>query len=93
MTLAKIYSPWKYDEARKKKDYGYERDLEQTLAKLIDECDRRISKGLKRIEENEANNQGSDISEALNKEIMEVSSNLRIEPKSQLLIPLLSNSA
>jgi len=60
-----------YEEARKKTDYGYERDLEGALQRLVNECDNRITKGLKRIEDQEAATGIPDMAEALTKEIAE----------------------
>lgn len=40
-----------YTEARKRKDYGYEHDLEIELQYYVDECERRIVKNNKRLEE------------------------------------------
>ena len=40
-----------YEEASKKRDYGYERDLMKTLKRIIEDCDRRIEKAVKRLEE------------------------------------------
>jgi RNA-binding protein Luc7-like 2 len=40
-----------YEEARKKKDYGYSRELERFIEQLISECDRKITRARKRLED------------------------------------------
>jgi len=40
-----------YEEARKTKDYGFEYDLERELERLIADCDRKIIKARKRLED------------------------------------------
>jgi hypothetical protein len=49
-----------YEEERKNKDYGYERDLERELMRYTSECTRRINVGLKRVEENERQENEAD---------------------------------
>jgi hypothetical protein len=44
-----------YEESRLTKDYGYERELEKCLEQHVAECDRKIIKARKRLEENEQN--------------------------------------
>ncbi|XP_031475360.1 uncharacterized protein LOC116247352 [Nymphaea colorata] len=43
-----------YEEARKKGVDNYERDLEDVIERLILECDRKISRALKRLEDDDA---------------------------------------
>jgi hypothetical protein len=43
-----------YDEARKKRDYNYEYELELHLQHYIDECERRIVRAQKRLEETQS---------------------------------------
>lgn len=40
-----------YEEARKKKDYGYEYDLEMQLQRYVEECDRKIKRNQKHLED------------------------------------------
>lgn len=40
-----------YEEARKKKDYNFEYDLEVVLQKYVDDCDRKIKRNIKHLEE------------------------------------------
>jgi hypothetical protein len=50
----KVHSPSlknDYEEARKKKEYGYEYDLEMQLQKYVDECDRKIKRNQKHLED------------------------------------------
>jgi len=42
-----------YDEARKKKDYGYDLELERELEGIISDCDRKINNARKRLEHNQ----------------------------------------
>lgn len=43
-----------YEEAKAKKKDNYDRDLEDCLEKHIIECDRKIQRALKRLEDDEA---------------------------------------
>mmetsp|Transcript_24080 Transcript_24080/g.39578 ORF Transcript_24080/g.39578 Transcript_24080/m.39578 type:complete len:364 (-) Transcript_24080:533-1624(-) len=42
-----------YEAARKTKDYGYDYDLEHVLEKYVGDCDRKITKAQKRLEDNQ----------------------------------------
>ena len=44
----------RYKEARKQGTDNYDRDLEDVIDRLIVECDRKISRALKRLENNDA---------------------------------------
>ncbi|CAN6485387.1 unnamed protein product [Victoria cruziana] len=53
--MRKILSSFsRYEEARKKGVDNYERDLEDVIERLILECDRKISRALKRLEDDDA---------------------------------------
>jgi len=60
-----------YEECRKRKDYGYERLLEKTLEQYIFDCDRKIEKARRRLENQETDQIGdtaaSQITELLTK--------------------------
>jgi len=43
-----------YEEAKEKRKDNYDRDLEDCLEKHITECDRKIQRALKRLEDDEA---------------------------------------
>jgi LUC7 N_terminus len=43
-----------YEEARKKKDYGFEYDLEMVLQRYVDDCDRKIKRNQKHLEDIQA---------------------------------------
>lgn len=47
-------TPSRYEEARAKGTDNYDRDLEDVIDKLIVECDRKISRALKRLEDDDA---------------------------------------
>jgi len=51
-----------YEEARKKKDYGYEYELEMHLQQTIDDCERRIIRAQKRLEETQSPDANDDTS-------------------------------
>ena len=40
-----------YEEARKKKDYGYDYDLEMNLQRYVEDCDRKIKRNQKHLED------------------------------------------
>lgn len=40
-----------YEEARKKRDYGYEYDLEMKLQRYVEDCDRKIKRNQKHLED------------------------------------------
>lgn len=44
----------RYEEARGKGIDNYERELEDVIDKLIGECDRKIGRALKRLEDDDA---------------------------------------
>jgi hypothetical protein len=51
---AKIHSQHlqsEYEEARKQKDYGYEYDLEMQLQRYVEDCDRKIKRNQKHLED------------------------------------------
>ncbi len=40
-----------YEEARKNKDFGYDYELEMQLQRFVEECDRKIRRNQKHLEE------------------------------------------
>ena len=44
----------RYEEAKTKGVHNYDRDLEDVIDRLIIECDRKIARALKRLEEEDA---------------------------------------
>ena len=47
-------TPFRYEEAKAKGVDNYDRDLEDVIDRLIVECDRKISRALKRLAEEDA---------------------------------------
>ena len=50
----KLHAPnlkTEYEEARKKKDYGYEYDLEMHLQRYVEDCDRKIKRNQQHLED------------------------------------------
>lgn len=43
-----------YDEARKKKDYGFEYNVEMQLQRYVEDCDRKIKRNIKHLEDIQA---------------------------------------
>ncbi|PIN21637.1 Spliceosome subunit [Handroanthus impetiginosus] len=49
-----FFKKWKYEEAKAKGLDNYDRDLEDNIDRLIVECDRKIARALKRLDEEDA---------------------------------------
>lgn len=61
MSLLNFYFSWywfltssRYEEAKAKGTDNYDRDLEDVIDRLIVECDRKIARALKRLEDEDA---------------------------------------
>lgn len=49
-----ILTLFRYEEGKTKGIHNYDRDLEDVIDRLIIECDRKIARALKRLEEEDA---------------------------------------
>lgn len=54
MAFGALTARFRYEEAKGKGVDNYDRDLEDVIDRLIVECDRKIARALKRLEEDDA---------------------------------------
>lgn len=54
MAFGALTTCFRYEEAKAKGVDNYDRDLEDVIDRLIVECDRKIARALKRLEEDDA---------------------------------------
>ncbi|EQC25255.1 hypothetical protein SDRG_16862 [Saprolegnia diclina VS20] len=74
--LPKLKLAYEEDRAKNQRDYGYEADLERELVRYVSDVEKKISRALKRLDEQDGARVSSMLDIENNKEVLEITAEI-----------------